>query len=145
MAEKVKAELKITKADLKEWFGEEMPMAVFQYLFVDAPKEATINEVKAHVRQMAMDFRSPESLASQAFLILSDLKKDGNLIGAMKTKIDAWQARYFLHQREVDAENGRLARIKEGFENDQSSRGSDTPADAPVSGGNANKPSGSMV
>lgn len=44
----------ITSDDLREWFGERMPVEVISLLW-DAPGNMTIGEVRAAVRKMARE------------------------------------------------------------------------------------------
>lgn len=91
---------KITQAELQDWFGESMPMQVFQYIFKEAKAETTTAEVKAHVRQMAMDFRSSPALCDQAMNLMQQVKKNGNIAPAILKDIGAWESRYFINKRE---------------------------------------------
>jgi hypothetical protein len=110
-----KEEDNITAADLKDWFGETMPLEVFELLFRHGPPEMTLKEAKAQIRQMALDFRSPPSLSQQAFGLLQSVKKNGNLAPALMNEINAWESRYYIWRREEDAANGKRAREREGF------------------------------
>lgn len=101
---KADAEDKITVDELTEWFGEAVPMEVFNLIFRDAPAEMTMAEMKAKVRRMGAEFRSPPSLVWQAHEILKEARKNGNLVPKLTKEIDAWEARYLLYRREVGKE-----------------------------------------
>lgn len=103
---------KITQQELKDWFGDSMPVAVVSLVFNASP-DKPIGEIRAQVREMADRVTSPEALIEEARSLLSDIMKhdSGDEIVFDRKRYELWMSRrgvYFTRLNESRRAAGGL-------------------------------------
>ena len=65
---------KMTMEEIAEMFGGEIPMEAIQFIFVTAPPDMTLREVRNEIEEMAERYRSTAHLADKNLPTADDVR-----------------------------------------------------------------------